>query len=195
MGYGCGYGCGDILDKRPCVSYKVRISPPYKDAGRVTPSGGASAAPAGGGSSPSRSGGLGKTRPTGIMTGTRVQSRWAGTARRGSCPRVTQSKAGPPASRKNALRCARSFEPSGLRAPSLSWEVAWLKLSGGVRSLPQVPWWNAERRARRKARAVLVRARRFTEQRLSAFRFPFRGALFPGRGAARSDALQNRDLR
>ncbi len=57
-------------------------------------------------------------------------------------------EAGPSASRKNVLRCARSFEPSGLRALSLSWEVAWLKLSGGVRSLPQVPWWNAERRAR-----------------------------------------------
>ena len=24
---------------------------------------------------------------------------------------------------------------------------AWLKLSGGVRSLPQAPWWNADRRA------------------------------------------------
>ena len=27
---------------------------------------------------------------------------------------------------------------------------AWLKLSGGVRSLPQVPRWNAERRAAQK---------------------------------------------
>jgi hypothetical protein len=44
------------------MRYKLRISPPYKDAGRVTPSGGASAVPAGVGSSPAHSGGLGKTR-------------------------------------------------------------------------------------------------------------------------------------
>jgi hypothetical protein len=53
------------------------------------------------------------------------------------------------------MRCeARIFRTIGVRAPNESQEVAWLKLSGGVRSLPQVPWWNAERRARRKARAV-----------------------------------------
>jgi hypothetical protein len=46
------------------------------------------------------------------------------------------------------------FRTIGAGAPNKSQEVAWLKLSGGVRSLPQVPWWNAERRARRKARAV-----------------------------------------
>jgi hypothetical protein len=51
-------------------------------------------------------------------------------------------------------------------------EVAWLELSGGVRSLPQVPWWDAERRARRKARAV-PQGTAVIEQRLSAFRFPF----------------------
>ena len=39
------------------------------------------------------------------------------------------------------------FRTIGAGAPSWSWEVAWLELSGGVRSLPQVPWWNAERRA------------------------------------------------
>ncbi len=69
------------LTNGPHMGYKLRISLPYKDAGRVTPSGGASAAPAGGGSSPSRSGGLGKTRPDGIMTGPRVQSRWTGTGK------------------------------------------------------------------------------------------------------------------
>jgi hypothetical protein len=53
------------------------------------------------------------------------------------------------------MRCeARIFRTIGVRAPNKSQEVAWLKLSGGVRSLPQVPWWNAARRARRKARAV-----------------------------------------
>jgi hypothetical protein len=46
------------------------------------------------------------------------------------------------------------FRTIGTGAPNYSQEVAWLELSGGVRSLPQVPWWNAERRARRKARAV-----------------------------------------
>ncbi len=46
------------------------------------------------------------------------------------------------------MRCdARVFRTIGARAPNKSWEVAWLELSGGVRSLPQVPWWNAERRA------------------------------------------------
>jgi hypothetical protein len=71
------------LDIRPHIRYILRISPPYKDAGRVTPTGGAGAVPAGVGSSPARSGGLGKTRPSGIMTGLRVQSLWTGTVRRG----------------------------------------------------------------------------------------------------------------
>ena len=39
------------------------------------------------------------------------------------------------------------FRTIGTGAPNKSQEVAWLELSGGVRSLPQVPWWNAERRA------------------------------------------------
>jgi hypothetical protein len=53
------------------------------------------------------------------------------------------------------MRCdARVFRTIGTRALNGSQEVAWLELSGGVRSLPQVPWWNAERRARRKARAA-----------------------------------------
>jgi hypothetical protein len=70
------------------------------------------------------------------------------------------------------MRCeARIFRTIGVRAPNKSQEVAWLKLSGGVRSLPQVPWWNAERRARRKARAARKRGGYGT--RLSAFRFPF----------------------
>jgi hypothetical protein len=56
------------------------------------------------------------------------------------------------------MRCeARIFRTIGVRVPNKSQEVAWLKLSGGVRSLPQVPWWNAERRARRKARAARKR--------------------------------------
>jgi hypothetical protein len=67
---------------------------------------------------------------------------------------------------------ARIFRTIGVRAPNESQEVAWLKLSGGVRSLPQVPWWNAERRARRKARAASQDAA-VVAQRLSAFRFPF----------------------
>jgi len=41
----------------------------------------------------------------------------------------------------------RVFRTIGMRAPTKSQEVAWLKLSGGVRSLPQVPWWNADKRA------------------------------------------------
>ena len=71
------------------------------------------------------------------------------------------------------MRCdARVFRTIGARVPNKSQEVAWLELSGGVRSLPQVPWWNAERRARRKARAA-SRDAVVTQQRLSAFRFPF----------------------
>jgi len=65
------------------------------------------------------------------------------------------------------------FRTIGAGAPNTSQEVAWLELSGGVRSLPQVPWWNAERRARRKARAASQDVA-VTQQRLSAFRFPFR---------------------
>ena len=67
-------------------------------------------------------------------------------------------EAGPPASR--ACVAMRSvFRTIGTRALNYSQEVAWLELSGGVRSLPQVPWRNAERRARlpqagEKARAV-----------------------------------------
>jgi hypothetical protein len=80
-------------------------------------------------------------------------------------------KAGSPASRW-CVAMRSVFRTIGTGAPNKSWEVAWLELSGGVRSLPQVPWWNAERRARRKARAV-PRGTVVTEQRLSAFRFPF----------------------
>jgi hypothetical protein len=64
------------------------------------------------------------------------------------------------------------FRTIGTGALNKSQEVAWLKLSGGVRSLPQVPWWNAERRARCKARAASQDAA-VVEQRFSAFRFPF----------------------
>jgi hypothetical protein len=46
-----------------------------------------------------------------------------------------------------------------LRGPSQ--EARELELSGGVRSLPQVPWWNADRRAHRNPmRAALATARR-----------------------------------
>ncbi len=78
------------------------------------------------------------------------------------------------------------FRTIGAGAPNTSQEVAWLKLSGGVRSRPQVPWWNAERRAcplptlpRKRGREREKGARRaregaeVTQQRLSAFRFPF----------------------
>ena len=36
-----------------------------------------------------------------------------------------------------------------------SQEARELELSGGVRSLPQVPWWNADRRARDASRAAV----------------------------------------
>ena len=58
-----------------------------------------------------------------------------------------------------------------------SQEVRELELSGGVRSLPQVPWWNAGRRARPKRRGgasrlsvAPLRAGRGIP-RLPAFRF------------------------
>jgi hypothetical protein len=61
-------------------------------------------------------------------------------------------------------------------------EARELELSGGVRSLPQVPWWNADRRARPQAEGGASRffvarpARRLRAGhetlRLSAFRFP-----------------------
>ena len=63
-----------------------------------------------------------------------------------------------------------------------SQEVRELELSGGVRSLPQVPWWNAGRRARPKRKGGASRllrgapcaplAYRSWTTRLPAFRFP-----------------------
>ena len=50
-----------------------------------------------------------------------------------------------------------SFEPSGRALRTSPRKSRGSRLSGGVRSLPQVPWWNAERRARRKARAARKR--------------------------------------
>jgi len=146
------------------------ISLTYQDAGRVTPGGGASAVPAGGGSSLPLPGGFGKTRPAGMMTGLRVQARWTGTNK----ARVTPAGEARLAHRfaSHALRSARSFEPSG-RAPDLVPGSAWLKLSGGVRSLPQAPWWNAGRRARPLRARAAPQGAEVTEQRLSAFRFLF----------------------
>jgi hypothetical protein len=72
------------------------------------------------------------------------------------------------------MRCdVRVFRTIGTRAPNYSQEVAWLELSGGVRSLPQVPWWNAERRARLARRAPRREARRLLNSvsRRSAFLF------------------------
>ena len=59
------------------------------------------------------------------------------------------------------------FRTIGAGAPNESQEVAWLELSGGVRSLPQVPWWNAERRARPDGRVPHRKMRRLLN---SAFR-------------------------
>jgi hypothetical protein len=80
---------------------------------------------------------------------------------------------------------ARSFEPSGSRAPTEFQEARKLELSGGVRSLPQAPWWNADRRARPHGRVPRPfffpppqagedegGGAEVVEQRLSAFRFP-----------------------
>ena len=73
-----------------------------------------------------------------------------------------------------------------------SQEVRELELSGGVRSLPQVPWWNAGRRARPKRRGGASRllrgapcaplAYRSWTTRLPAFRFLllFAGSEFVG---------------
>ena len=81
------------------------------------------------------------------------------------------------------MRCdARVFRTIGARAPTESQEVAWLKLSGGVRSLPQVPWWNAERRARLARRALHRKMRRLFNSafRRSAFLFLFIVSRFCG---------------
>src|SRR6202034_4050262 len=77
--------------------------------------------------------------------------------------------------------------PAGLRLPPLHWrwqgpgntrscvapsqEVRELGLSCGVRSLQQVPWWDAERRARSALRAPHPARVRRLATRLSAFRF------------------------
>jgi hypothetical protein len=52
-----------------------------------------------------------------------------------------------------------------------SQEARELELSGGVRSLPQVPWWNADRRARDASRAAASADAVSCSVRLSAFRF------------------------
>ena len=108
---------GQRLDKRLQMSYNPRISPltrtPAGDTGRRSGSG-------------SRGRRLVTVAPGRLRQDTpgRHDDRSAGAISLGwdSKARVTpasdESKAGPPASRKNALRCARSFEPSGLRALS-----------------------------------------------------------------------------
>ncbi len=50
-------------------------------------------------------------------------------------------------------------------------EARELELSGGVWSLPQVPWWNADRRARDASRAAASADAASWTVRLSAFRF------------------------
>jgi hypothetical protein len=50
-------------------------------------------------------------------------------------------------------------------------EARELELSGGVRSPPQVPWWNADRRARDASRAAASADAVSCSVRLSAFRF------------------------
>ncbi len=137
----------------------------------MTPAGGAGAVPAGGGSSLPLPGRLGQDTPGRHhdRSAGAISLDWDSKAR--VMPASDAGEAGPPASRKNALRCAPSFEPSGRARRTSPRKSRGSRLSGGVRSLPQVPWWNAERRARRKARAARKRGGYGT--RLSAFRFPF----------------------
>ncbi len=146
-----------------------RISPTYQDAGRVTPSGGASAVPAGWGSSPRLSGGLGKTRPTGITTGLRVQSRWAGIGKARVIP-------------ASAVRSRRTSGRGAMRAIFRTIGVARAEQVPGSRVARAERWRSVaaasavvERReasAPGWARAASQDAE-VTQQRLSAFRFPF----------------------
>jgi len=65
-----------------------------------------------------------------------------------------------------------------------SQEARELELSGGVRSLPQVPWWNADRRARDASRAAASADAVSCSVHLSAFRFLFSFLGLSGRDRA-----------
>ena len=134
---------GRGLDKRHVMRYKLRICSPYQDAGRrlrLTERGRFPRA----GLVTSALGRLGQDTPGRHhdRTAGAISLDWDGKAR------VTPASDAWEAGIWSALRqmcCdARVFRTIGARAPNYSQEVAWLGLSGGVRSLPQVPWWNAE---------------------------------------------------
>jgi hypothetical protein len=147
--------------------------PLAKDTGRRHRTVGAGTVPAGEASSASLPGGFGSKRPAGTMTGPR--------------PRLRKRRL---SKNKGALHWRWQGAGNARSSVAPSQEVRELKLSGGVRSLPQVPRWNAERRARpkravrasglirgaRRARSVSGRQRPFTwrghqRMRFSAFRF------------------------
>jgi hypothetical protein len=147
--------------------------PLAKDTGRRHRSVGAGTVPAGEASSASLPGGFGSKRPAGIRTG--------------PCPLLRQRRL---SKNQGALHWRRQGAGNARSSVAPSQEVRELKLSGGVRSLPQVPRWSAERRARpkravrlkrigrgaRRARSVSGRQRPFMwrghqRMRLSAFRF------------------------
>jgi hypothetical protein len=93
----------------------------------------------------------------------------------------------PAPGRLRAKATGRHYDrPAGIKSPAAlgrqgadntrssvvsSQEVRELELSGGVRSLPQVPWWNADRRARDASRAAAPGGVVSWSPRLSAFRF------------------------
>jgi hypothetical protein len=113
-----------------------------------------------------------------------------GSRGRGCHPR---SRAAPGQNARPARRPACGLiTPAALGRPGVgnahpylvpSQEARELELSGGVRSLPQVPWWNAGRRARPKRKGGASRllrgapcaplAYRSWTTRLPAFRFPY----------------------
>jgi hypothetical protein len=160
--------------------------PLAKDAGRRHRTVGAGTVPAGEASSASLPGGFGSKRPAGtepaIGPATSGRTRWTGPRPRLRKRRLSKNK--------GALHWRWQGAGNARSSVAPSQEVRELKLSGGVRSLPQVPRWNAERRARpkravrasglirgaRRARSVSGRQRPFTwrghqRMRFSAFRF------------------------
>src|SRR5262249_49372563 len=136
-----------------------------QDGRRVTPAAGASAVPAGGGSSLPFSGGSGETPGRHDDRSARSSLDW------------DRKERGTPAQQRTVFRTIGTVRPTAA-------QEAVLELSGGVGSLPQVPRWNADRRARpsppsphagkakRSGRAAASVDADGRNTRLSAFRLP-----------------------
>ena len=118
---------GDGIDISLQFSYIAESSRP-QGRRRVTPAERGECGSRGWGCQPRSRAAPGRKRPAGMTTGLRV------------IPPAAPGRPGADNTRSSVVPSRKARE---------------LELSGGVRSLPQAPWWNADRRARPAGRAAV----------------------------------------